>query len=490
MASASNGTAVSVDLLGRLLDQVTSAVLAADERGVIVICNAEAQAVLGADAETITGRSVQELCADARIPAVRFLARILAECLQSGRSQRRQTEVVEDADGNRLLGYTVTALPSTSGGPQGVIATFVDLAAVRAREREQAEMERFAQVGRVASWMAHEIKNPLATIQMYARLCERSEGTTAKDSIQIIRDQVSLAQARVSEILRAVSLSASQPRKPAASDLKQLLRHYLVREARGLPHMELVLDVGPGTFRTPLSDSDALSLFSNLIANAAEAVEGSGHIWIRLSQTGRTITLVVEDDGPGFPDEAPHRLLQPFFTSKPRGTGLGLWVIKRVAESVGGSVLLENTEHGGARVVVDLPGLPLDILRKRQILVLDDDSARRRAVCGQLEALGARTLQAQAEDEALELIEREPVDLLVTEANILDAWDSQLKRRAGGALPTVMISGTAGTRAECACMQRPGLALLLKPFDAEDLGLALSYVQWETEHLTGRCQNE
>ncbi|GAB4257032.1 MAG: hypothetical protein Kow00122_15030 [Thermoleophilia bacterium] len=479
-----------MDLLGRLLDQVTSAILAADGHGTVIVFNTEAQATLGADAESVLGQSLQRLTTDDPNPLVRTLTGILWDSLQRGRPRRRQTVVVEDEGRTWILGYTVTPLLTEAGVPEGVIATFADLTEVRSKEREQAEIERFAHVGRVASWMAHEVKNPLATIQMYAQLCGRKGGPDVQESVKVIRDQVSLAQSRISEILRTISLRPLEPRKLAVTDLQRLLREYCSREVPGLPHVKLELTVGDGSYHTPLSDNDAVSLISNLVTNAAEAVEGPGHVWISLTQDGRCMSLVIEDDGPGFPDEEPHRLFQPFFTSKPRGTGLGLWVVKRIAESVGGSVLLQNTEQGGARVTIELPRLSLADLEGRTVLVVEDEPALRRVLCRELESFGALTRQASGGDEALALLETGVVDLLVTDVNMPCGGGGDLVRRSRRDLPTVMISGVSGAETEYADLQRPGLAFLLKPFEPEDLGLALSYVQWEVGHATGRRRRE
>lgn len=467
--------AVSVEMLSRLLDQVSSALMAVDASGRIIVMNSEAQDILAAPASGYVGTGIDE--DEGRTPQFRVMAKAFRRCLETPRALRRQTVTIGSGEGARTIGYTIAPLLHDDGGLEGAVSIFTDLTEVEARRRRSEETERFAQVGRVASWMAHEVKNPLATIQMYAQLCARTAGPDHEEPVRVIREQVTLAQSRISEMLRSLSLRSDETRKLAVTDLCAAVRDYLEREARGLPHVTFSSEVGDGPLYVPLAPADALSIVSNLVTNAAEAMEGPGAIRVLLeSGVGRTV-LVVEDTGAGFPDDDPQRLLRPFFTTKKRGTGLGLWVVNRIADGARGRLTLENTEEGGARVKVTLPTLGLDDLEGRTVLVADDDPALRRLLCRQLQAFGVETVEAAGGLEAADLLSAGGADLLVTDVNMPGGGGYDLLERVPERMPVLLISGAV--QSEDPSAHRPGVAFLMKPFAAEEFGLALAYLLWE-----------
>ncbi len=469
---------ISVDMLGRLLDQVTSAILAVDAKGTVILANAEAKAILGVDRPLMGARLVGP--GDDQSNELRALANALLGCLASPRVLRRQTAII--GEGVRILGYTVAPL-MRDATPDGAVVIFTDLTEVREKERIRLENERFAQVGRVASWMAHEVKNPLATIQMYAQLASKNIDPSHQDIVQVIREQVVLAQSRISDMLRSLTLQSDEPRKLAVTDLASVLRTYLEKDASGLPHVTFSTDVAPGEHHVPLNASDALSIVSNLITNAAEALDEPGVVHVELtSRDGRTV-FFVRDGGPGFPDEDVQRLLQPFFTTKQRGTGLGLWVVRRIVQGVGGTLELGNTEEGGAKVQVRLPSLATSDLKGKNALVVEDDATIRRLLCRQLHTLGTATQEAAGGLEALELLEHERFDILITDINMPAGGGHTLLRQLPHDMPVLMISGLVEEEAVQALESRRGVAFLMKPFPAEEFGMALSYLLWETSNM-------
>ncbi|MBU2604107.1 MAG: response regulator [Actinobacteria bacterium] len=475
--------AISVDMLGRLLDQVTSAILAVDATGTVIIVNAEAKAILRSPVSLVGTELAQ--AGDGRSDEFRALADALLGCLASPRVLRRQTAVIGPSGDARVLGYTIAPLMRDEV-PDGAVVIFTDLTAVREKERSRLENERFAQVGRVASWMAHEVKNPLATIQMYAQLASKSIDPAHQDIIQVIREQVVLAQSRISDMLRSLTLQSEEPRKLAVTDLASVLRTYLEKDARGLPHVTFSADVASGTHHVPLNASDALSIVSNLITNAAEALDEPGLVRVELaSRNGRTVFLI-RDGGPGFPDEDLQRLLQPFFTTKKRGTGLGLWVVRRIVQGAGGTLELSNTDEGGACVTVELPRLAVSDLEGKNALVVEDDATIRRLLCRQLHELGASTQEAAGGLEALDLLGRERFDILITDINMPRGGGHALLRQLPQDMPVLMISGLIEADAVQALTNRRGIAFLMKPFAAEEFGLALSYLLWETSFMDER----
>ncbi len=465
---------VSLEMLSRLLDQVTSALMVVDGTGRVIVVNTEAQATLNMPADECIGSTLDD---DAeRTLEFRAIARALAACLDAPRTARRQTVTAGTGVEARTIGYAVAPLLDQNGTPEGATVVFTDLTEIQARKEKQTEIERFAQVGRVASWMAHEVKNPLATIQMYAQLCSRTAGTEQQEPLRIIKEQVTLAQTRISDMLRSLSLQATETRKLAVTDLGLVVHDYLEREAPGLPHIAIKSELSPGPHNVPIVSDDALSIIANLVTNASEAMDSPGPLTVRLHSEHGTTTLEVEDWGPGFPDDDPQRLLQPFFTTKKRGTGLGLWVVQRIVDSARGRLSLGNTESGGARVTIALPTLGLQDLAGKRVLVVDDDPNLRRILCRQLNLFEAETLEASGGLEAADLLDAGDIDVVVTDINMPAGGGYSLLERAPERLPVLLISGVVEAET---IAHRKGVAFLMKPFAAEEFGLALSYLMWE-----------
>jgi CheY-like chemotaxis protein len=233
----------------------------------------------------------------------------------------------------------------------------------------------------------------------------------------------------------------------------------------------------------------AWSIVWNLAANAVEALSPGGTVELRLSSLGDAAVLVVEDNGPGMGAEQRRRAFEPYFTTKPTGTGLGLPLVKQAVADVGGNIELKSEPGHGTRFTVALPlatsgsGRPPNIKRSsgvfyaepihRRILVVDDDLGLREMVCT---ALGMRGADVVAVDNAqAALAQRGPfavaiVDLLLPGMRG-DALLAAL-REARVAEVGILMTGTElpGTLATGG---RPDV-LLRKPFELEELfeGLA------------------
>lgn len=477
MGNAADSPSLPTQLLDRLLDGVSTGILAVDPDRRVVVFNTEAELLVGASRAGVLGRPLHTLAGSSDSPVLAALAAALDEVIEQGRDLRRQSFSVEVVEEFRTFGYTATPLIEGADALGGGIILFADLTAVRREERARSEMECIGRLSKALSWMAHQVKNPLATIQMYAGLCARHGTPEVQDSIQIIRDQVALAQTRISDSLRAFSPQPEAP-TPQATDLARLLREYAQREGHALPHVALRIDVGAPAY-VPLSEEDCLLVVSHLVANGVEAIVGQGAIRIRVMPGDEEVLLVVEDTGRGFPAGDPQRLLQPFFSSKARSTGMGLWMVDRLVRAVRGNVRLESGAEAGARVIVSLPALHPSRLRGRRVLVVEDEEMLRRLIARELERHGAVVQEAGSGDEALSLMASTAPDLVVTDLSLPGIDGSELVRRLDPDLPVVLISGWQPIEAGGNELRRTAFAYLAKPFDLEELTLAACYLLWE-----------
>jgi signal transduction histidine kinase len=148
-----------------------------------------------------------------------------------------------------------------------------------------------------------------------------------------------------------LELARSRPLKRRLVDAREFVMQ-AVSAAHLAPTVEVIVDVPPGV---PLdADSDQLTrVVTNLCLNASQAMNASGHVWIDAHREGAATVLRVRDDGPGVPSSLREQIFEALFTTKAKGSGLGLALCRRIAEAHGGTVTLERSDRGAAfRVLV------------------------------------------------------------------------------------------------------------------------------------------
>jgi two-component system sensor kinase FixL len=217
--------------------------------------------------------------------------------------------------------------------------------------REQAAM---AHLGEMAAVIAHEVKNPLAGIRgavqvIGSRLLPDSrDAAVAKEIVKRIDG--------LNDLMKDLLLFARPPQpKPAPLDLESLIHATasLLTEDPALANVGVEIE---GSAPVVLGDADLLKIvFVNLLMNAAHAMEGQGVIRVSVTRAGGACRVEVQDSGPGIPPDVRERIFTPFFTTKSRGTGLGLPTAKRIIEAHTGRIDIDCPPGGGTTVTVQLP---------------------------------------------------------------------------------------------------------------------------------------
>lgn len=233
----------------------------------------------------------------------------------------------------------------------------VEEEAKRYNERLVA-MERAGLVGELSSMIAHELKQPLAVIRNYARGLSRTMahgGSADPEVFRTVLAKIDSQSTKASDIIDHVRSFARQPAQPVPTSLSDLAEKAIAQfcATRGL---EVSRRIEPGV--TILADALEMELLiSNLLKNAADATAGTDDAVIRasLSAEDGTAMLTISDNGPRLTDEQFARLTIPLNTSKPQGLGLGLVIVRRIAESARGRVLFERLPERGLAITVSLP---------------------------------------------------------------------------------------------------------------------------------------
>ncbi len=267
----------------------------------------------------------------------------------------------------RVLGYTLSLVYDEHGTVTGAALFFKDLTRVEQIEERERLRDRLAAVGEMAAAIAHEVKNPLAGIEVMAGVLRRQVGGHADAQVlasDIIKE-AKMANAIVQEVLefvRPIRLQVDRTRVSQAVDTAVALAESKSR--RGDTTVTTTLP--PDLPELHADHYQLTQLFTNLLINAFEALGGTGHVTI----TARTTCLdsglpdvpsrpavVVEviDNGPGIPADLMDRVLNPFFTTKPQGSGLGLAIVRKIVDAHDGRIDLESPPAGGTVIRVTLP---------------------------------------------------------------------------------------------------------------------------------------
>ena len=226
------------------------------------------------------------------------------------------------------------------------------------RERRRAA-ERHALLGRMATSLAHEVRNPVAAIRLHAQLLEWAGPEEAALSRQLIESEAGRIEALVAQWLNHAKPA---PPRLAEVDVAEALRQALRLLEPQARHAGVVIDGAAAEDAAPvviLADRHRLQqVFGNLLLNAVQAMPSGGRVTLRVQDAGTRVAVLVEDDGAGFSASALARLGEPFYSEKEGGMGLGLAVAKDICEAHGGGLSVESCDGGGARVRAEFAKTP------------------------------------------------------------------------------------------------------------------------------------
>lgn len=227
------------------------------------------------------------------------------------------------------------------------------------QDKELQRRERLASLGQMAAGVAHEIRNPLGGIGLYASLLDRDlvDRPAERDIVRKLSAGIRNVESIVSDILAFAG--DGEPNSRCVC-LARVLEDTLAQTDPKAQALRVQVAVDPALLEVELFCDGAQieRALINLILNAVDAAGANGQVYLRLHLAGGNDGLVgvaVEDNGPGVESEHQHRVFDPFFTTKDTGTGLGLAIVHRIAESNGGYVRVENRTGGGARFVLFVP---------------------------------------------------------------------------------------------------------------------------------------
>ena len=265
---------------------------------------------------------------------------------------------------NKVIGYTLAFVRNDAGDVAGVAMFFKDLTRVEQLEERERLRDRLAAVGEMAAVIAHEVKNPLAGIEVMAGLLRRKipDAPDAQAVLTDIINEAKMANAIVQEVLDFVRPIRLQVDRTAVAGAIQGAIHLADTKAeRGA--IDVAVRLADGLPEIKADEHQIMQVFTNLLINAYEAMGGSGRVAITGHRAriedggdGREAVLVeVTDDGPGIAPDVAERIFDPFYTTKPQGSGLGLAIVRKIVDAHDGKLDLRTAPGQGTTIRVTLP---------------------------------------------------------------------------------------------------------------------------------------
>ncbi len=332
------------EFIARVIDTTTGLVTVLDTEGQIVRSNASAARVTGLSNEELIGR-LWDFAFPSDSPVD---IRQVMEDTFAGRAAQFEVTLVTAAGSRRTIVWQSSAIHQSTGSPQYLVLTGIDLTEMRQMELQLEQARRIDSLGRVAATVAHEFNNLLMMIGSAAEMLRKGPDNAATVAERI--EQAVLRGTRITqEVTRFVRPAEPAPRLievnawilGLAGDARRLLR-------------TVVLDVIVlSTDACILCDPEQLyQVLSNLVVNARDAIGGEGRITLTVDDVEQYVRFTVHDTGPGIPADVLPHIFEPFYTTKRTGTGLGLAVSFQTIVAHGGQIYAESSGSGATFYVL------------------------------------------------------------------------------------------------------------------------------------------
>jgi two-component system sensor kinase FixL len=357
--------------LDAVLDAAVDAIIIIDEGGVIQRFNRAASAMFGYTEDELLGDNVNRLMPEPhRSQHHNYLARYhetgIAAVIGKGREEMGQR-----SDGT-VFPMHLSVGEIRHGGRHGYVGFIRDLSEVRESEEQLRQLEeqllhadRLVILGELTAGIAHEINQPLTAIAAYAdagcKLIEQLDEAEASN-LRSVCERIGGQARRAGEVVQRLrGLVRTGKVSKARHDLNQIIEHILLLFEFELKRSgtELIFHSAEALDPMYVDEIQIQQILVNLVKNGLDAITEAGRVdgrvEIHVEQQGLEVKIAVEDNGPGVPEALRPKLFESFFTTKPKGVGLGLSICRNIAAAHGGTLHYEQPAGGGSRFVLTLP---------------------------------------------------------------------------------------------------------------------------------------
>lgn len=323
-----------------VIESLPSGLFTTDISGRILTFNRAAEKIIGCERESVIGRKIDEALPYFKFPFV--------PC--------RREEVIKSNGTRKVIGFQITPLKDINGNDTGFIGIFQDLTELKRFEAEAKRKEKLAAIGELSSNIAHEIRNPLASLKGSIEMLK--DGTIPPDNKKRLMEIALKEMERLNRIISDF-LTYSRPSQP---EFKRFELHSVLDETTDLlKNVEQyrgnisIKKKYTGRLEVIADPQKLRQVFWNLGINAIEAMPNGGELVIATKDKDSTVEIIFQDSGLGIAKQDIERVFYPFFTTKESGTGLGLSIAYRIIEEHSGKINVESNAGIGTIFEVILP---------------------------------------------------------------------------------------------------------------------------------------
>jgi two-component system sensor histidine kinase PilS (NtrC family) len=323
-----------------VIENTPSGLFTTDLSGNIILFNRAAENITGVDRAVAVGRMVRHI-----FP---FIERL--------EMRRRLEEIVEFEDSVKVIGLSISGMQDAKGDMTGYIGIFQDLTELKKMAEVVRQKEKLAAIGEMSANMAHEIRNPLASMKSSMEMLrENAVSPEQKDRLMSIAlNEMDRLNGIITEFLnysRPMSLEVQD------FDLKAIIEETLELLQSGehsSSPVTITKDI-PGPVSIKGDRQKLQQVFWNLYINALDAMPGGGELNVGVTDNNDLVRITFRDTGTGISKEDLEKVFFPFFTTKKKGTGLGLSIAYRIIEKHNGSILINSSLGEGTQFDIVLP---------------------------------------------------------------------------------------------------------------------------------------
>ncbi len=326
----------------RIINSVASGVMVVKNDGIITTLNPEAERIFGYKKEELLGYNIKSINGSDN------LWQKMEQAIKTGKPIIRGDVEILSKNGDVVpIGFNISLLETQNKEISGCVLIFKDLSEIRRLEEKVKQNERLSYLGKMASWVAHEIRNPLTSIDGFAQLLMN---VSDKDKIKMYIEEIRKGTQRINHIIDDI-LTFARSKK---IELKKIDLKKLINDIIKTIKVKIVFE-DCDEANVQGEEESLRRLFVNLITNSVEAIDENGVIKITFEmQDGYLITHVI-DNGKGIDEKDLKNIFTPFFTTKPRGTGLGLAIVKKIVDDHKGKIEIQSKLRQGTKVSIWLP---------------------------------------------------------------------------------------------------------------------------------------
>jgi len=330
--------------LTAILESISTGILVTDGAGIVTRCNRAGEDLLGMPREQIVGQA-------------------LSACLQTAKLEGDHYPMT--AKSGALATLSQKPLPNQSGQAAGTLTLIQDVTAVHQLEERLQRRDRLAAMGEMVGRIAHEIRNPLGSIELFASMLRRD--LQQQEGLRGYADHICSAVQLLDRLLSNLLLYTKPDCSRAAWHGTESLLEDALTLAAGViakAHLDIRLHVESSAERLWCDASQLKQALLNLILNAVQAMPEGGTLTLSASSSGSEkaegagLRIAVSDTGCGIPAAHRSRVFDPFFTTRDEGTGLGLAIVHAIVEAHRGRIDVESEPGTGTRFTMILPAGP------------------------------------------------------------------------------------------------------------------------------------